>query len=229
MKCDRSNWNNGRANWNKDCLLLYGVTDRAWTGQQSLLEQVESALQGGATCIQLREKDLEEEAFLAEAVALKALCQRYSVPFIVNDNVEVAIKSGANGIHVGQEDLEAARVRQIMGEEVILGVSVKTVEQALLAQSMGADYLGVGAVFPTATKADAEGISRETLKAICQAVSIPVVAIGGIDSENMGTLASTGIAGVALVSAIFKGEDIEGRCRSLRLLAEKTVGEGMAL
>lgn len=215
--------------WNKGALLLYGVTDRAWTGQQSLYEQVEAALKGGTTCIQLREKELDEGAFLAEAVAIKDLCHQYGVPFIVNDNVEVALRSGADGIHVGQEDLEAGRVRQLMGEEVILGVSVRTVEQALLAQAMGADYLGVGAVFPTDTKTDAEVVSREVLKAICQAVSIPVVAIGGIDKENMGVLAGTGIAGVALVSAIFKGADIEGRCRGLKLSAEKTVEEGMVL
>ncbi len=225
MKCDKLK--SDKLKWDKDSLLLYGVTDRAWTGRQSLFEQVEAALGGGATCIQLREKGLDEAAFLAEAVAVKALCRQYGVPFIVNDNVAIAVKSGADGIHVGQEDMGAARVRKLIGEKMILGVSVRTVEQALLAQAEGADYLGVGAVFPTATKTDADSVSRETLKAICQAVSIPVVAIGGIDKENMSRLAGTGIAGVALVSAIFKAEDIEAECRHLRVLAEKTVKEDL--
>lgn len=225
MKYDELKYD--KLKWNKGALLLYGVTDRAWTGRQSLLEQAEAALRGGATCIQLREKELDEAAFLAEAMAMKALCRQYGVPFIVNDNVEIAIKSGADGIHVGQEDMEAARVRRLTGEKMILGISVRTTEQALLAQSMGADYLGVGAVFPTATKADAQGVSREALQAVCRAVSIPVVAIGGIDKENMMQLAGTGIAGVALVSAIFNAEDIEAECRHLRVLAEKTVKEDL--
>ena len=205
----------------KEDMLLYAVTDRAWVGKQSLMEQVESALKGGATCIQLREKELDEEAFLTEATEMKALCERFHVPFIINDNVEIAIKCKADGIHVGQKDMEAGKVRALCGDDKMLGVSVQTVEQAVAAQKAGADYLGVGAVFSTSTKADADDVSHQTLKEICEAVTIPVVAIGGISKANMKELKGTGIAGVALVSAIFAAEDIEAECRELHLLAEE--------
>jgi thiamine-phosphate pyrophosphorylase len=211
MKCD------------KKTMRLYAVTDRAWVGKQTLYEQVECALKGGATCVQLREKELDTEAFFMEALEIKALCQSYHVPFIINDNVEVAIKCGADGIHVGQQDQEAGNVRELIGEEMILGVSAQTVEQAMLAEKNGADYLGVGSVFPTTTKLDADTVSAETLKAICAAVSIPVVAIGGIYKHNIMQLAGTGVDGVALVSAIFSVEDIENECRMLRRLSEKMV------
>ena len=211
MKCD------------KRYMLLYAVTDRAWTGKQTLYEQVEAALKGGVTCVQLREKELDETAFLQEAKELCALCRRYGVPFLVNDNVEIAIACGADGIHVGQGDLAAGEVRRRVGENMILGVSVHTVEEACQAVRDGADYLGLGAVFPTSTKTDVEQMSNETLRAICDAVNVPIVAIGGINRGNILKLAGSGVDGVALVSAIFSAEDIEGTCRELRALSEKMV------
>lgn len=211
MECKREN------------MLLYAVTDRAWTGRQSLLEQVECALKGGVTCVQLREKELDEATFLAEALAMKKLCAQYGVPFIVNDNVEIAIRCGADGVHVGQSDMEAGHVRALVGEKMIIGVSARTVEEALAAQAAGADYLGVGAMFSTATKRDAHVLSQQTLKDICAAVRIPVTAIGGINRENLMRLAGSGVDGVALVSAIFAAEDIEGACRQLKALAKAMV------
>lgn len=207
----------------REDMLLYAVTDRAWTGRQSLLEQVECALKGGATCVQLREKTLDEAAFLAEAVEMKKLCAQYGVPFIVNDNVELAIRCGADGVHVGQSDMEAGHVRELVGEQMIVGVSARTVEEALAAQAAGADYLGVGAMFSTATKLDAHVLSYQTLKDICAAVRIPVTAIGGINRENLMSLAGSGVDGVALVSAIFAAEDIEAACRRLKSLSKAMV------
>ena len=212
MKCD------------KRYMLLYAVTDRAWIGKQTLYEQVESALKGGVTCVQLREKELAETAFLQEAKELCALCRRYGVPFLVNDNVEIAIACGADGIHVGQEDLAAGEVRRRAGENMILGVSVHTVEEACQAVRDGADYLGLGAVFPTSTKTDVEQMPNETLRAICDAVDVPIVAIGGINRGNILRLAGSGVDGVALVSAIFSAEDIEGTCRELRAMSKEMVG-----
>ena len=211
MKCD------------KRYMLLYAVTDRAWTGEQTLYEQVEAALKGGVTCVQLREKELDEAAFLQEAKDICALCRRYGVPFIVNDNVDVAIACGADGIHVGQEDMAVGDVRRRVGDAMILGVSVHTVEEGRLAVRDGADYLGLGAVFPTSTKTDVDQMTNETLRAICDAVDVPVVAIGGINRGNLLKLSGSGVDGVALVSAIFSAEDIEDTCRKLRLLAEGMV------
>lgn len=208
---------------NSEMMRLYAVTDRAWTGRQTLMEQVEAAIRGGATCIQLREKELSEDEFLAEAMEMKKLCARYSVPFIVNDNVEIAIKCGADGIHVGQKDMAAGTVRALVGDDMIIGVSAQTVEQALVAEAAGADYLGVGAVFGTTTKLDANAVSYETVREICAAVSIPVVAIGGINRTNLMELSGSGVDGVALVSAVFSAEDIERECRALRTLSEKMV------
>lgn len=202
---------------------LYAVTDRAWLSHQTLKEQVEEALKGGATCIQLREKELDELSFLEEAEELCALCRAYHVPFIVNDNVKIALACGADGIHVGQHDMQAGDVRKAIGDNMILGVSAQTVEQALEAERNGADYLGVGAVFATSTKLDADAVSHETLREICRAVSIPVVAIGGISKENIMQLSGTGVDGVALVSAIFASGDIENTCRELRTLSEQMV------
>ena len=196
MKCDERT------------LLLYAVTDRHWTGRQTLAEQVRECLEGGATMIQLREKEMEEDAFEKEAEEIKAICREYGVPFIVNDNVEVAMRCGADGVHVGQRDMEAGEVRKKIGSHRILGVSAQTVEQAVLAQQRGADYLGVGSVFPTSTKLDADAVSLETLRQICAAVSIPVVAIGGITEENVTLLKGSGIAGAAVVSAVFGAPDI---------------------
>lgn len=211
MKCDKS------------AMLLYAVTDRSWVGKQTLYQQVESALKGGVTCVQLREKDLDAAHFLEEAKSIGALCREYHVPFIINDNVEIAIRCGADGIHVGQSDQKASEVRKLIGEDMILGVSAKTVEQALKAQAAGADYLGVGAVFTTTTKLDASEVTHQTLKDICSMVSIPVVAIGGISKQNMLQLSGCGADGVALVSAIFAAEDIESECKELRALSQKMV------
>ena len=211
MKCD------------KKAMLLYAVTDRAWVGKQSLYEQVESALKGGATCVQLREKELDDEAFLNEAIEISALCKQYGVPFFINDNVEIAIKCHADGIHVGQEDMEAAQVRQRVGDDMMIGVSVHSVEEALDAVKNGADCLGVGAMFSTSTKTDVNVLPKETLRDICAAVNIPVVAIGGIGKSNISQLADTGVDGVALVSAIFAADDIESECRLLRKLSEDMV------
>lgn len=202
-------------------MLLYAVTDRMWTGKQTLMEQVEDALKGGATCVQLREKELDEETFLQEAMEMKALCGKYGVPFIVNDNVDIAIKCKADGIHVGQSDMEAGKLRALVGEDMIIGVSTKNVEQALAAEKAGADYLGVGAMFSTSTKLDAENVSFEMAKKITDAVSIPVVAIGGIGKKNMLELKGTGVDGVALVSAIFGAENIEAECKELKVLSEE--------
>ena len=207
----------------KKHMLLYAVTDRAWTGKQTLYQQVEAALRGGVTCVQLREKDLDEALFLQEARELRGLCRQYKVPFIVNDNVDIAIACKADGVHVGQEDLAAGEVRRRIGDEMILGVSVHTVEEARQAVRDGADYLGLGAVFPTSTKTDADPMSREILRGICDAVDVPVVAIGGINRDNLLRLAGSGVDGVALVSAIFSAEDVEGACRDLRALSEEMV------
>ena len=211
MKCD------------KKAMILYAVTDRAWVGRQSLYEQVESALKGGATCVQLREKELDDEMFLTEAMELADLCRRYNVPFFINDNVDIAIKCQADGIHVGQEDMQAAQVRQKVGEDMIIGVSVHSVEEALEAVKNGADCLGVGAVFSTSTKTDVDVLPKEVLRDICAAVDIPVVAIGGINKTNIKDLSGTGVDGVALVSAIFAAEDIEAECKALRKLSEEMV------
>ena len=204
-------------------MLLYAVTDRSWTGKQSLYEQVEAALKGGVTCVQLREKELDDETFLEEAVEIAALCKKYEVPFFINDNVDIAIKCKADGIHVGQEDMMAAQVRQKVGEDMMIGVSVHTVEEALEAVKNGADYLGVGAMFSTSTKTDVDVLPKEVLKDICEAVDVPVVAIGGIGKGNMLELSGTNVDGVALVSAIFAAEDIESECRLLRKLSEEMV------
>ena len=211
MKCD------------KKAMLLYAVTDRAWVGKQSLYQQVECALKGGATCVQLREKELDDEAFLNEAMEISALCKKYGVPFFINDNVEIAIKCRADGIHVGQEDMEASKVRERVGSDMMIGVSVHSVEEALEAVKNGADCLGVGAMFSTSTKTDVNVMPKETLRDICAAVDIPVVAIGGIGKSNISQLAGTGVNGVALVSAIFAADDIESECRLLRKLSEEMV------
>ena len=207
----------------KEMMRLYAVTDRAWVGRQSLCEQVEAALKGGVTCVQLREKELPQDEFLAEAMAISSLCRQYGVPLFVNDNVDVAIACHADGIHVGQTDLKASQVRQRVGSGMMIGVSVHSVEEALEAVKQGADCLGVGAMFATSTKTDVDVLPMETLRAICDAVEIPVVAIGGINRDNIPRLSGTGVDGVALVSAIFGAEDIEKECRRLRTLAEEMV------
>lgn len=205
----------------KDNLLLYAVTDRHWLGKETLYEQVEKALKGGATFIQLREKELDTEHFLEEAKEIQKLCKKYQVPFVINDNVEIAAKIDADGVHVGQSDMEAGDVRAKLGPDKIIGVSAQTVEQALLAQKHGADYLGVGAVFPTGSKADAVEVEHTVLREICEAVDIPVIAIGGITKDNVKELSGSGICGIAVISAIFGQKDIEGATKELRARTEE--------
>ena len=205
----------------KQSLLLYAVTDRSWLRGMTLCEQVEQALQGGATFVQLREKQLDRERFLGEALEVQALCRRFGVPFVINDNVELARAVNADGVHVGQSDMEAGDVRRRLGPDKIIGVSAQTAEQALRAQEHGADYLGVGAVFPTGSKADATEVSRETLEEICRAVDIPVIAIGGIGRENVMELKGSGICGIAVISAIFAQKDIEAAAAELKKRVEE--------
>ena len=206
-----------------DSLLLYAVTDRHWLGERTLAEVVRESLEGGVSFLQLREKELDEGRFYEEAVELQALAAQYGVPFVVNDNVDIALRMDADGVHVGQSDMEAGDVRALLGPDKILGVSAQTVEQAVLAEKRGADYLGVGAVFPTGSKDDAEDVSHETLKAISEAVSIPVVAIGGITLENTPELGGSGICGIAVISAIYGQKDIKEAAARLRKVTEETV------
>lgn len=210
-------------NCDKKDLLLYAVTDRSWLNGRTLYEQVEEALKGGVTFVQLREKNLDDTAFLQEAKEIKELCVRYNVPFVINDNVDIAAEIDADGVHVGQSDMEAGDVRKKLGPDKIIGVSAQTVEQALRAQAHGADYLGVGAVFPTGSKADAVEVSHDTVREICRAVDIPVIAIGGITRENVIELKGTGICGIAVISAIFGQQDIEEAARTLKSRTEETV------
>ena len=212
MKCDKND------------LLLYAVTDRHWLGKRSLKEVVKESLDGGVTFVQLREKTLENDKFLEEAKELKQLCKEYDVPFVINDNVDIAIAMDADGVHVGQSDMEAGNVREKLGPDKIIGVSAQTVEQAVLAEQRGADYLGVGAVFPTGSKDDAVEVSHETLKAICEAVSIPVIAIGGISVGNVKELAGSGIVGIAVISAIYAAEDIKKATEDLKSETARVVG-----
>ena len=209
--------------FDKKALLLYGVTDRTWLGGRELSHDVEEALKGGVTMLQLREKEMSDDAFLAEALEIKALCKKYGLPFIINDNVGIALACDADGVHVGQSDLDALKVREKLGSGKIIGVSAQTVEQALLAERSGADYLGVGAVFTTETKKDADSVPYDTLKAICAVVKIPVVAIGGIYAQNIENLCGSGIEGVALVSAIFAETDIRAASTKMLGLAKNTV------
>ena len=209
--------------FDKKDLLLYAVTDRHWLDGRTLYEVVKESLDGGATFIQLREKELDNEHFLEEAKQLKELCAEYKVPFVINDNVDIAIAMDADGVHVGQSDMETGDVRAKLGTDKIIGVSAHTVEQAILAEKRGADYLGVGAVFPTGSKDDADDVSHETLKAICEAVNIPVIAIGGITVDNTPQLAGTGICGIAVISAIYAQEDIVTATKKLKEVTIKTV------
>ncbi|HWQ72255.1 MAG TPA: thiamine phosphate synthase [Desulfitobacteriaceae bacterium] len=208
----------------KNSLLLYVVTDRSWLGENLLEAQVEEIIQAGASLIQLREKELSFNEFVRVGKKIKEITGENKIPFIINDNIEVALALDADGVHVGQSDMNARNVRALIGEDKILGVSVRTVEQALLAIEHGADYLGVGAVFSTSTKNDAEDVAFETLRAICDAVSIPVVAIGGINEKNIMELKGTGIDGVAVVSAIFAKPDVGAATRELLARAKEMVG-----
>ena len=210
--------------FNEKMLLLYAVTDQAWVGKQPLLEQIEDALKGGATIVQLREKKLDEDSFVVEAIQVRDLCHKYNVPLIINDHVEVALKSGADGVHVGVEDAPVAEIRKRVSPDFIIGATCKTVEQAKIAEAAGADYMGVGAVFPSPTKTNAVRITNEQLREIVSSVSIPAVAIGGISYDNVCEIKGSSVSGVAVISAIFGAEDIE---KATALLKErvKTVVE----
>lgn len=211
----------------KKSLLLYAVTDRAWLGKnfccETLSDAVFQAIEGGATLIQLREKELSEKEFLDEAFSIKEICASKKIPLIINDNVKIAKETDVCGVHIGQSDMELKEARKILGADKIIGVSCQTVEQALQAEKNGADYLGVGAVFSTSTKTDADNVSISTLKEICRAVKIPVVAIGGISLQNMSQLKGSGIAGVSVISAIFAQQDICGATKELKSSAEKLI------
>ena len=200
-------------------MCLYAVTDRTWLGDRTLLRVTEDILRGGATCLQLREKDLGR----AEARAMQALASAYGVPFLVNDSVEIALASGAGGVHVGQGDLKGRDIRALIGPDKILGISANTVETALAAQAAGADYIGAGAVFGTSTKPDAKTLSRAELRAICDAVDIPVVAIGGITADNLLQLRGSGVDGAAVVSALYAQADPGRAAARLRALAGELV------
>ena len=204
-------------------MLLYAVTDRAWLAGRTLADCVREAIAGGATFVQLREKGLTTEEVVAEAAEIIPVCRAAGVPFVIDDDVEAARRSGADGVHVGQSDTACAEARAALGPEAIVGVSAQTVEEALAAQAAGADYLGVGAMYGTPTKPDAVDVTFEELARICAAVDIPVTAIGGINARTMGSLAGTGVDGAAVVSAIFAAEDIEAATRELRRLAEDAV------
>lgn len=202
--------------FHKDMLLLYAVTDSAWVGKQTLMEQIEDALKGGVTIVQMREKKLDEESFIKEAIQAKELCHKYGVPLIINDNVEVALKSGADGVHVGIDDAPVTEIRKRVPADFMIGATCKTVEQARLAEKSGADYMGVGAVFPSPTKTNAIRITNGQLRQIVSAVSIPAVAIGGISRDNVLELRRSGVSGVAVVSAIFGAEDIEAAAARMK-------------
>ena len=202
-------------------LRLYAVTDRSWVGIQTLLEQIESSLLGGTTLVQLREKDLSDCEFIQEAIIVKRLFERFGVPLLINDNVNVALRSGADGVHLGQDDLPLQEARKMLGPNKIIGISTHTVEEAMEAEQGGADYVGVGSVFATQTKLDANVLSIDYIREICQAVTIPVVAIGGIKEENMDVLRNTGVAGIAVVSAIFGQPDIEIATLRLKEYADR--------
>ncbi|RJE48316.1 MULTISPECIES: thiamine phosphate synthase [unclassified Dehalobacter] len=207
----------------KNSVLLYVVTDRTWLNGNKLENQVEEIIKTGATFIQLREKELGFESFVREGKIVKEITDKYNIPFVINDNIDVALAVDADGVHVGQNDRNSRDVRMLIGKDKILGVSVETVEQAILAESQGADYLGVGAVFSTSTKEDAADVPLETLRTICSSVSIPVVAIGGINENNLLQLRGSGVSGVAIISAIFAKPDVASATRKLLLLAKDLI------
>ena len=224
----------------KQYLALYGVTDRWWVKQklekagvpvtddalrEGLLEDTKAALEGGMTYVQMREKGdpMTEEELLTEALELKALCEEYGVPFVIDDDVELAVKCGADGVHVGQSDMACVEARKALGSAKVVGVSAQTVEQAIQAEKDGADYLGVGAVFPTGSKDDADDVSHDTVKAICEAVNIPVIAIGGISKNNVGQLAGLGLDGVAVISAIYASDDLKAATEDLKAKTVKAL------
>ena len=204
----------------KKDMVLYAVTDRSWLEKQTLYEQVEEALRGGATMVQIREKELDEADFEDEAREIQKLCRKYQVPMIINDNVALAKRVDADGVHIGQSDMEMKNARELLGEDKIIGVTAKTIAQAKAAEAAGADYLGSGAVFGSSTKLDAKPMEHALFQEICESVAIPVVAIGGITADNVMQLKGRGMAGVAVVSGIFACKDIEAGTRRLRELVD---------
>lgn len=214
-----------RLGFNRERLLLYAVTDRGSRGLETFLEQIEEALRGGVTMVQLREKELSGEELVREAVLVRELCHRSGVPLIVNDDVDAALLSGADGVHLGLEDAPVSQVRRRCGADFIIGATAKTVEQARAAFVAGADYLGVGAVFPSPTKKNAVRITAEELERICRSVPVPAVAIGGISPENVGELAGGGMDGIAVVSALFGAEDVRRAAAELKERAREVVGQ----
>lgn len=211
------------SNCKKEDVLLYAITDRSWLNGRTLYEQVEDALRGGVTFLQLREKHLSYDEYLEEAREIKALCDKYNVPLIINDNVDIALAVDASGVHVGQSDMEARKARAKLGPDKIIGVSAHNVEEALTAVESGADYLGTGAVFGSGTKEDANKISHDVVRDICKAVDIPVVGIGGITEDNLMELKGTGIDGVAVISAIFARADITAAAKNLKKLTTEMI------
>lgn len=208
-----------------DDLLLYAVTDRTWLKGKTMTDTVEAALQGGVTLIQLREKELDYESYLAEALKIKAICEHYKVPLIINDNVDIAIASGADGVHLGQKDGDVAKARKRLGKNKVIGVSARTLEQALKAQANGADYLGVGAAFGSKTKLDAQAVSHKVIQTISETVDIPVVAIGGINRQNAMELKTTKVQGIAVISDLFAQDDVKMAAQTLRDIAEQVTGK----
>lgn len=205
----------------REDMLLYAVTDRTWLNGRRLYDQVKETLEGGATIIQIREKALDDESFIKEALEIKTLCSQYNVPLIINDNIDVALKVDADGVHIGQDDMNAKNVRALLGPDKIIGVSAHNVEEALAAVNAGADYLGSGAAFSTDSKSNVNIIDRTELKNICKAVDIPVTAIGGINEKNILELSGLGISGVAVISAIFAADDIKKQTIKLKQLARR--------
>ena len=207
----------------KKSLLLYAVTDRECLKGKTLEYAVEQAILGGAGIVQLREKNITEDELIKEAEKLLKICHKHNVPLIINDNYMAALKSGADGVHVGIEDAPVADIRRIAGKDFIIGATAKTVDQAKLAEKNGADYLGVGAVFPSPTKTNAVRITPEQLKEICECVSIPAVAIGGITAENVNEIKGCSHCGIAVVSAVFGADDIKKAAEVLCLEVAKTL------
>lgn len=210
----------------KENLLLYAVTDRAWLGERSLYDDVKSALEGGVTMVQLREKNTDTDTFVKEAKALLDLCHSFGAPLIINDNIDVCIKSDADGVHLGQGDTPLSEARKLLGKDKIIGITAKTIEQAQAAEKDGANYIGSGAIFGTSTKHDTSKMSMETLKSICSSVNIPVAAIGGINGENISELSGSGISGVAVVSGIFAQDNIAEASKKLLEKITNIVKEG---
>ena len=212
--------------FDRKMLQLYAITDRHWVGDLSLLEQIEIVLKNGATCLQLREKHLSKEEFISEAKEVKKLCNKYNVPLIINDSVEVALAVGADGVHVGQDDLNCGLIREKVGEDMIVGVSSHNVEEALEAYKNGADYIGIGAAFSTSTKTDTSVMTAQTMKDITANSPIPAVAIGGITIENLPTLYNRGLAGVAVISSLFGAKNIKDATIELKTLTDILVNNG---